>query len=392
MKDNIEMVNKELISIIVPIYNAENYLYRCLDSIINQTYAKLQIILVDDGSTDSSGEICEQYAKNDARIEVIHTINKGVICARKTGVKAAKGKYVGFVDSDDYIDNDYYEKLYICAEKNNAEMVQTGYKEQFENVVIRNHYVKNGSILLIEKREDRIDKYLGNVESMEYDINNSLWNKLIFKDILESAIDKIPDYQSYGEDLICISLCLREINKIVFLEGTGYHYIRRTDSITSNEDMLLLKKKCELYETILKLFSTEPKSIACLKRRILHTIAEGWSEMTGVHVLRYYFNEMELIQNKKVVIYGAGAVGKDYYIQMRLNKELEVVAIVDKNFEYKNFEYSQVVGVDQLFRLKYDVIIIAVLNRTLSENIRKELISLGIDDSKIIWFMPISRY
>ena len=219
MKDNIEMVNKELISIIVPIYNAENYLYRCLDSIINQTYAKLQIILVDDGSTDSSGEICEQYAKNDARIEVIHTINKGVICARKTGVKAAKGKYVGFVDSDDYIDNDYYEKLYICAEKNNAEMVQTGYKEQFENVVIRNHYVKNGSILLTEKREDRIDKYLGNVESMEYDINNSLWNKLIFKDILESAIDKIPDYQSYGEDLICISLCLREINKIVFLEG-----------------------------------------------------------------------------------------------------------------------------------------------------------------------------
>ena len=77
---------------------------------------------------------------------------------------------------------------------------------------------------------------------------------------------------------------------------------------------------------------------------------------------------------------------------MRLNKELEVVAIVDKNFEYKNFEYSQVVGVDQLFRLKYDVIIIAVLNRILSENIRKELISLGIDDSKIIWTMPSSRY
>ena len=108
---------KELISIIVPIYNVEKYIHKCIESIINQTYKNLEIILVDDGSPDNCGNICEEYAKNDSRIKVIHKENNGLSSARNAGLEICKGDYIGFVDSDDYIELNMYEVL-INALKN----------------------------------------------------------------------------------------------------------------------------------------------------------------------------------------------------------------------------------------------------------------------------------
>ena len=105
------MINN-LISIIVPVYNVEEYLPACLDSIINQTYTEIEIILVDDGSTDSSGEICDRYAKIDERVKVIHKSNGGLSDSRNVGIQVAKGEYIGFVDSDDYVEFDMYETLF----------------------------------------------------------------------------------------------------------------------------------------------------------------------------------------------------------------------------------------------------------------------------------------
>ena len=101
-----------MISIIVPIYNVEKYLPQCLDSLISQTYRDIEIILVDDGSPDKCPEICDAYAKKDARIKVVHQINGGVSSARNTGLKASRGEYIGFVDPDDWLDRDYLKKLY----------------------------------------------------------------------------------------------------------------------------------------------------------------------------------------------------------------------------------------------------------------------------------------
>ena len=110
-----------LISIIVPIYNVELYLEKCIESIINQTYKNLEIILVDDGSTDSCGKICDEYAKKDNRIKVIHKINGGLSDARNKGMEIAKGKYIGFVDGDDYVASDMYETLYKFSVKNSLD-------------------------------------------------------------------------------------------------------------------------------------------------------------------------------------------------------------------------------------------------------------------------------
>ena len=107
-------MEKSLISIIVPVYNVEQYVKCCVESIIQQTYKNLEIILVNDGSTDNSGYICDDLAKNDNRLRVIHQENKGLSAARNSGMSIAKGKYIGFVDSDDYINVRMYEKLYVA--------------------------------------------------------------------------------------------------------------------------------------------------------------------------------------------------------------------------------------------------------------------------------------
>ncbi|WP_322018790.1 glycosyltransferase [Clostridium butyricum] len=122
-----------LISIIVPIYNMQKYLRKCLDTLIKQTYDKLEIILVDDGSTDSSGVICDEYLLKDNRIKVIHKENAGVSDARNVGIAIAKGEYIGFVDPDDYIELNMYEKLLYLIKNNDCDIAICGYVIEDEN-------------------------------------------------------------------------------------------------------------------------------------------------------------------------------------------------------------------------------------------------------------------
>lgn len=113
---------KPVISVIVPIYNVEKYLPRCIESILNQSFKEFELILVDDGSSDNSGKICDIYAEKDERVKVIHKENGGVSSARNVGIKAVNGEYIGFVDPDDYIDREMYKNLYELCENNNCDI------------------------------------------------------------------------------------------------------------------------------------------------------------------------------------------------------------------------------------------------------------------------------
>lgn len=130
------------ISVIVPVYNAEHYLEKCIRSIIGQTYSNLEIILVDDGSTDGSGILCDEFAVEDARVHVIHQKNCGLVAARRIGVRNASGKYITFVDADDYIDLDTYEVLVQYMGEKDADVVAFGMTEEYlgNTVYKKNHY------------------------------------------------------------------------------------------------------------------------------------------------------------------------------------------------------------------------------------------------------------
>ena len=121
------MKTNELISIIVPIYNIEKHIVRCLDSILAQTYHNIEVILIDDGSTDNSGKICDQYSSADTRINVFHKQNGGLVSARNLGLESARGDYIGFVDSDDWIEPNMYERMYNNLKNNNSEICICNY-------------------------------------------------------------------------------------------------------------------------------------------------------------------------------------------------------------------------------------------------------------------------
>lgn len=212
------------ITVIIPVYNVEKYLVRCLESVIHQTYKNLEIILVDDGSTDTSGMICDRYAVEDARIKVIHQKNGGLSAARNTGIEAATGDYIAFVDSDDFIEITMYEEMEKLAEEHQAELVACRYY-----CVYKDHETDDstGRITVYDEPLSMLKQYLKEEET--FLIQHAAWNKLYYKDLLKE--ERFPVGRWY-EDVVFSAKVLSRVQKGVYLDKALYHYVcEREDSI-----------------------------------------------------------------------------------------------------------------------------------------------------------------
>ncbi len=216
-----------MISIIVPIYNVSKYLKRCLDSIIDQTYKDLEIILVNDGSTDNSGDICEDYAKKDYRIRVIHKENGGVSSARNVGLDVAKGEYIGFVDGDDVLDPKMYEVLILNAQKYDCDISCCQIATKNIDGSVNKLYDNESSLL---NTEHLIENYF--FDSFVKDTMYSQCNKIFKK---SSLADLRYENYSYCEDILFIFEVLIRSQKIYYDRFVGYYYIHRnTSAMTSS--------------------------------------------------------------------------------------------------------------------------------------------------------------
>lgn len=217
------MVQDTLISIIVPIYKVEKYIYKCLNTILNQTYKNLQIILVDDGSPDNCGKICDEYAKKDKRIQVIHKQNGGLSDARNVGIAEAKGEFIGFVDSDDYIETTMFEDLLNLVKENNADVaICNFYEVKDDNKIIKNNY---NDVKIYDKMEILKEILL------DKKIQSYAWNKLYKKDLFNEV--KYPVGKKY-EDIGTTFYLLENCEKVVVSGKPEYNYLNRKDSIVNN--------------------------------------------------------------------------------------------------------------------------------------------------------------
>ena len=218
-------MNKEpMVSVIVPIYNVEKYLKRCIDSILNQTYKNLEIILVDDGSPDKCPEICDEYAKSDKRIKVIHKQNAGVSAARNDGLAIAQGDLIGFVDPDDYIVSEMYECMVNSIETYSSDMVVCGYDYIDENGNVTRPYKVKSDEKLTQKQ------FVSMQVDMPPTVRHVVWNKLFRKSLFNGI--RFPEKMHSSEDVYVLCSYVKKITGCVFIHKPLYKNLVRSGSAT----------------------------------------------------------------------------------------------------------------------------------------------------------------
>jgi glycosyltransferase involved in cell wall biosynthesis len=303
-----------MISVIVPVYNVEKYIRKCVDSICNQTYKDLEIILVDDGSTDNSGNICDEYKAKDSRIKVVHKNNGGLSDARNAGIEIAKGGYIAFIDSDDYIHERMYEVLMNNLEMTNSDISACEF-------VYKNENINEENILEIENLEIYSGKdvisllWTDNVRTVVQ------WNKVYKKCIFDTIRYPIGRYH---EDTFAIHHILSKCSKIVFTNQKLYYYVQHENSIMSVPSRKRIDDVEAAYVDRIHFFKDKGNDMALHKSKEmllneLVYIADTQIRNNNIDIVKYVNN----IYRKYYLKYFAYVKGKKYvylFIHYKLYK------------------------------------------------------------------------
>lgn len=379
---------EDLISIIVPIYNVRPYLEQCIDSVLKQTYKNLEIILVDDGSTDGSSEICDQFQQQDNRIKVIHKKNGGLDSARKAGMSAANGEYIGYLDGDDWIEPNMYENLLRYLHEYDVEIVETGVIDTWENEeTYRVLYLDEGCYKdkdFIEKVEPRL-LYFG--VFYEFGISPYVCNKLFLK-------ERIMKYQMMGgltgkifNDTMISLPCIAESKRIYVSHDCYYHYRMRNDSL-KRKSGITVSNLMKCYPEFYKRFrGTE---ICAENGRQIKFFMIYWLLYRAPYTFDDFQKDIFLTpfggfsKRDKIVLYGAGAVGihiKDYISSIEGSN---IVCWLDRNYESLQ-QTLDVQNPQNIIDYEYDYIIISILREKAVQSVKRDILRLGVPEEKIRW-------
>lgn len=390
------MIN--MVSIIVPVYNVKEYLAECIDSICNQTLSEIEIILVDDGSTDGSAQLCDMYAQRDKRIQVLHQENGGSTKARNAGLNAAHGEYIGFVDSDDWIEPEMYEELLRQCTQNHADMAvcakcanHRGYEYKEGLGLPEGLYVKNDPAKAI------IRNLIYSQKDKSRGISPNLYDKLLKKELLCRHQFAVDERVKYGEDDICVYSCLLDAERVVFLDQAYYHYRQREGSICHTSDTRYFEQITWFYQQLREVFEQHSDAGILMEQLNLYMLEftlRGMNKHFGFGygvVVPYYLPPYEVTASnhiRKIVLYGAGRVGQDYFRSFQIWGNAEVILWVDKQHENYRKKGMPVESVSAIGNCRYDAVLIAILDSVLAEKIRAELMERGVAAEKIIYGKP----
>ncbi len=261
---------RKLVSVIIPVYNIENYVDDCLKSALGQTYSNLEIIVVDDGSKDRSGEICDEYARADSRVRVLHRANGGLSAARNSGIEAASGEYITFIDGDDYVDDTYVETLYGLIEGGaDISICEFSY--------VYGDKVKRCKSKLRGKLEMTSHEALKTMLYQNY-YDTSAWGKLYKRELFADGV-RFPEGKLF-EDMGTTYKLLLKADKVAYENISVYYYVQRNDSISNSEYNPRKNDYLEFAEEIYTTVKTEaPECIDAAASRVVSVAAHLMREM-----------------------------------------------------------------------------------------------------------------
>lgn len=385
---------QKLLSIIVPVFNISTYLESCINSLLNQTYSNIEIVLIDDGSSDGSEKICDDYAKKDKRIFVIHKENEGICSARKVGTQYASGYYIAFVDGDDWVENDMYESLIGEMERSGLDVISSGYfKENGDSLSIICDGMDEG--IYTNSTGEFCKNMIYKEGTDDPGVSASMCNKIFIRTALWDELREVNDDICYGEDAACVYSYLPKANKIGIVHRAFYHYRYRTDSIIHSKNDKIFIQIGMVY-LHLKEHLQNNQYYKYIKKQL--DIFVTLNLISGINYYAGFEDEakisMYLVPNKtfsygnRIVLYGAGIVGQAYEKQLRRCENIEVVKWVDKRAADYRAGYKTVCDVSEILDCEYDVVLLAVRDLSVAEKIREELQQIGISNEKIFWEKP----
>lgn len=373
-------MKKPMLSVIVPVFNVEQYLQRCLNSVCSQDYDNLEIICVDDGSTDNSGTILDNYAIKDNRIRVIHKKNGGLVSARKAGILVAKGKYATYVDSDDWIEQGMYSVLMSMIEDYDADVVTSGDIRDYNGHVIVDSEKVTPGFYEGEKLSKLKENLINTTFFFEANISTHIYDKIYKRDLLENYQSRVDDRITLSEDAAVIYPLIFDSNRVVVSGYNFYHYCIREGSICSAngpEEKRNMEICIRYLENTFK-NSNINNAMNQFSAIFLHMklMRDASETITYDDTILYPYGKIKV--GEKLVIYGAGKFGTILLQRLRNELGFNVVAVVDKKGG------DGIAFPDELETIQYDKILVAILKAAVVRETCQELKNLGISDESII--------
>lgn len=391
------MRNKPLLSVIVPLYNSKDTLDRCVESILGQTFRDLELILVDDGSTDGTETASDVYSTKYDRVRVIHQKNRGPLAARIAGCRMANGEYVSFVDSDDWLESCMFENL--CQEIADADMLVAGIvktttdgrvKGYFLNPYPDGRYYLNDMRFLEDLffRKDCLNSPGGGVLLV------GPWSKIFRHKLIMKIIDKVDISVCESDDWLFNSLYVLQCRSLIISSSCYYYYCMNPNSVSYAINDNYLHHINSVYNIIKGSVENHPHKDVLLpqiqkkfQEDLLYTgMKMGFYSEAMMPV--YKFPANSILKGKKVVLFGAGWIGKNYFVDWQ-RKNINVVMWIDNMpSNIKQFGLSPVYP-KEINNIFFDFVVCAIRGKQAVESMKKQLLDLGVKEDKILWDEPI---
>ncbi len=379
-------MDRPLISVVVPIYMIDRYVGICIESIINQTYKNLEIILVDDGSKDRCPEICDLYQKKDCRIKVVHKSNGGLVSARKAGVKHSNGEYITFVDGDDWIGPGFVESLYTAIATSDADIACAGFtRDLFSKSASFLNAIPSG-IYEGEKLKSLWKNMISTGPYYRHGISTYVWNKLFKRNVLCEAQYSVDDRISIGEDGAVAYPALLSCSRVAVVDNIAYHYRQREDSMLKQSTGYAVEaqKLKYLYNFLSRWAETTPKELNIREQIVDYVLSIALMRSGGRLPHGEYSTFNSAYYGKNVVVYSAGTFGQQLVNRFKESGHCNIVGWIDDDYwEYRRCGLD-VDPVESIASVSYDYVLIATVDSIVADRVKKQLADYGVSQEKML--------
>jgi len=380
----------ELISVIIPIYNLDAYLFQCINSITNQTHRQLEIILVDDGSTDKALELCESFRKQDQRIKVIAKTNGGLVSARKAGLNASTGEYIFYVDGDDWIDGDCLEQYYQYAKLHDVDIVIGDYKREFIGNFAK---ISNGVPCGRYDRERMIKEIFPRMiysgEFFHHGIKTYSWGKLYKRKIIEQLQNEVPDEIMVGEDAALLYPAIYNSNSLFITDYAGCNYRQRANSIlkSTNLDARELGRLALAFNYLSKaLVSFDQKNIFLFQLQayfVAITIIRTGAFLSNRPLFERFSLFGDIQKGAKVCLYNSGSFGQHVYRHLIASDLFKFIAWFDEDYRESQLLGMNVSDPKDIVNYEFDYLLVASFDQQIKAQVEQLFVQSNLPVIKI---------